>query len=535
MRDWAGSLKQTIAEVRRRRVFRVAAAYLVVSWLLIQVGGTTFEPLGLPPWSIKLLIVLLALGFVPACVLSWIFDIGPRGVERTMPATLATTGPAAAPAIAPAATTAPDKSVAILPFTDLSESKDQGYFCDGLAEEILNALTSVRGMRVASRTSSFRFRDGATDAREIGRLLNVAAIMEGSVRKLGAQVRVTAQLIDAETGYQLWSKSFHRQLADIFAIQEEIARSVAVALRISLRVAEAIDLQRYAPRDLRAYDFYLRGRQLEGGKDRVKFDHAAQMYRRAIEIDPDYAQAHAGLADALIELLSWRMSQSPAVLEEAKAASQKAMALAPELAETHVAYAHTLTIAGQHDAAKAEFEQALQLNPDLYEASYYYARYCFTRGEFAKAVELFEASHRANPDEFQALVLAVNAAERIPDMARAIDLIRRALAAIAHQLEIDPDNSRAHYFAATLHAQMGNKEAGRQSAETALRLRPDAFDTLYNVACYYARAGETERALELLDRAVNTGEGFRDWFDHDADLDTLRPLPRYREIVARLA
>ena len=197
----------------------------------------------------------------------------------------------------------PAASVAILPFTDLSEAKDQDYFCDGLAEEILSALTRVHGLQVASRTSSFRFRGGDTDARDIGRLLNVAAIMEGSVRKAGERVRVTAQLIDAGNGYHLWSENFDRRLEDIFAIQEEIARSVVDALRVSLKTPAQIDLRRYAPRDMRAYDFYLRGRQLEGHTTRASWHHAPQMFRRAIELDPDYAQAHAGLADALTELL----------------------------------------------------------------------------------------------------------------------------------------------------------------------------------------------------------------------------------------
>src|SRR5690242_10397125 len=248
MNDWIGILKQSFAEFRRRRVFRVVAVYVVTGWILIQLGSAVFEPLGLPSWSMRLLLVLLAIGFVLACVLAWVYDIGAHGIERTAPLPQA---PAAV------AEDAPDASVAILPFADLSEARDQAYFCDGLAEEILNALASVRGLRVASRTSSFRFRGGGTDAREIGRALNVAAIMEGSVRKVGDRVRVTAQLIDAGNGYHLWSENFDRKLEDIFAIQEEIARSVARALRVSLKGAAKLDrdCSCNAPSDMRAYEF----------------------------------------------------------------------------------------------------------------------------------------------------------------------------------------------------------------------------------------------------------------------------------------
>src|SRR5690348_4302539 len=227
-----------------------------------------------------------------------------HGIERTPPATAVTDERAAAPGA----------SIAVLPFADLSETHDQAYFCDGLAEEILNALASIRDLRVASRTSSFRFRGGDTDAREIGRALNVAAIMEGSVRKAGDRVRITAQLIDAANGYHLWSENFDRKLEDIFAIQEEIARSVANALRVSLQGASKLDLCGCAPRDMRAYEFYLRGRQIQSVKSSDNWTKAPEMFRRAIALDPEYAQAHAGLADSLAQLLMWRILHGADVL-----------------------------------------------------------------------------------------------------------------------------------------------------------------------------------------------------------------------------
>lgn len=525
MRDWTASLKQGFAEFRRRRVFRVVAVYLVVGWLLVQIGDATFEPLGFPAWAVKLLIVMLALGFVLAVALAWTYDIGARGIERT----------AALPAAdATAATPAPDASIAILPFADLSETKDQDYFCDGLAEEILNGLAAVRGLRVASRTSSFRFRGIATDAREIGRSLNVASIMEGSVRKAGERVRVTAQLIDAGNGYHLWSENFDRRLEDIFAIQEEIARSVVQALRVSLKTPEALDFERNKPRDMRAYEFYLRGRQLQALKSTFTWTAAPEMFRRAIELDPDYAQAYAGLADALIELLQWRIARPDQVLDEALAASRRALQLAPDLAEAHVANANTLHMTGEYEAATAAFERAIALNDGLYEAHYYFARHLFVRGFNGRAVDEFEAAHRARPDEFQALTLAAGAADAMGDTDRMLDLSRRALQHALHEAEIDPENGRARYFAAQLQLRLGDVEGGRRNVEAALRLRPNDFGTLYNVACFHAAAGETDRALDFLDRAISTGQGFRDWIEHDPDLDNLRGLPRFDEIMSRL-
>ena len=534
MRDWTASLKRAFAEFRRRRVFRVVAVYLVVGWLLIQVADATFEPLGLPTWATRLLIVLLALGFVLACALAWIYDLHPGGVQRTTsiastPADCDASGCEVQPPPA-----APEASVAILPFSDLSEAKDQDYFCDGLAEEILNALTAVRGLRVASRTSSFRFRDSATDAREIGRTLNVASIMEGSVRKAGERVRVTAQLIDAGNGYHLWSENFDRGLEDIFAIQEEIARSIVRALRVSLKTPEALDFERNAPRDVRAYEFYLRGRQLQAMKSTFTWTAAPEMFRRAIELDPAYAQAHAGLADSLVELLLWRLAHPGDVLDEALAASRRALELAPDLAEAHVAHANTLHLNGDTVASERAFARAIALNPGLYEAHYYFARHLFAGGQDARAVDEFEAAHRARPDEFQALTLAVMPAQVMGDHARANELARRALQLALAEAEMDPENGRARYLAAGLQLRLGDKEAGRRNIEAALRLRPDDFGTLYNAACFHALAGEPDIALDLLDRAISTGQGFRDWIEHDHDLESLRALPRFREILARL-
>lgn len=548
MADIAARIRKTFGEFRRRRVFRVAAVYLIVSWLLIQVADATFEPMGFPTWASRLLIVMLALGFVLACALAWIYDVQPHGIERTPalpdestgdlrnasnPGRRATDG--VAEAIAPPAATIPDASVAILPFADLSEAHDQDYFCDGLAEEILNALSKVRGLHVASRTASFRFRDGNTAPADIGRQLQVAAIMEGSVRKAGDRVRVTAQLVDASNGYHLWSENFDRKLADIFAIQEEIARNVVSAVRPTLQSPVAFDLQKKAPRDMRAYEFYLRGRQLEGRTTELSWKQAPLMFRRALEIDPEYAQAWAGLADSLCELMMWRMEEAgKGALDEAKAAAHRALELDPDLAEAHVAKAHALSMSGDHAGATESYERALVLDPELYVANYYYARECMTQGRFARAVDLFEAAHRAQPDEFQAITLSVMAARSAGDDVRMKRLAIEALASASHQAEVDPENARAHYMAAGLMMHLGVGDGGREEIETALRMRSDDFDVLYNAACYYALAGDADRSLDLLEEAVSRGRGFLEWIEHDSDFEKVAHLPRFREIVERL-
>lgn len=533
MSGWPQTLKRHIAELRRRRVFRSAAAYLVVAWLLLQIADVTFEPLGLPPWSQRSLIIALALGFLPACALAWIFDLTTRGLVRTEPASAgaALSSAGAAPDSAPMS---PIAAMAILPFADLSEARDQDWFCDGLAEEIIDSLCCVRGLRVASRTASFRFRDGSVDPREIGRLLNVDAILEGSVRKAGQRLKITAQLIDTKDGYHLWSESYERQIEDVFTIQSEIAKSVAQALKFSLTGPALGRSLRYAPSNIAAYEYYLRGRQMAGQISDLTWRTAPNMFRRAIELDPNYAQALAGLADSLAQQLLWRMVPATQVLPEASAAAAKALDLAPDLAEAHVAQGHVRSLAGDGAGATRSFERAIALNPELHEAYYYFARHCYAQGDHARAAELFQQAHRTRPDEYIALALAVGALDAKGDRAGADAMARRALSGLLHQCEMEPENARLHYMAAGLMQRLGRGEEGRTYAEKALRLRPDDFGTLYNVACFYALGGDCERALELLERSIGRGGGYYDWIRHDADLASLRDLPRFQQLLANL-
>ena len=536
------------AEFRRRRLFRAMAAYFVGAWVLLQIANVTFPPLGLPDWWQRALIIALVVGAVPVFVLAWIYDMTAHGIVRTVAAEPAATpsmdklpiidtdggGLVATQAAAADVAAKPDASVAVLPFTDLSPEKDQDWFCDGLAEEIIDALTCVRHLRVASRTASFRYRDGSVDPREIGRQLRVGAILEGSVRRSGERLRITAQLIDAGNGYHLWSESYDRRIEDAFAIQIEIARKVAGALRVSLTGDEAASRERYAPRNAQAHEFYLRGRQLVARVSHSTWQQAPAMFRRAIELDPEYAQAYAGLADALAQNLLWRFARAEDVLPEATRAAHRALELAPDLAEAHVALGHMRSLSGDNDGATRSFERALELNPELFEAYYYYARHCVAHGEFARAAELFRAAFNVRPDDYTVLSLIPAALDSIGEHARADAIAREALAGLKHQVELDPDDVRALYMLAGTFARVGQRDAGIPYVERALKLRPDDYATAYNAACYYSLAGDPERALDLLERAVATGTGSREWFEHDSDLASLHGHPRFVALMAKL-
>lgn len=532
--------KSSFAEVRRRRVLRALGVYAVVSWLAMQVADVTFEPLGAPAWAQRALIVGLVAGLVPAAILAWVFDLSRRGVQRTLPVAGAVPAalsrdapqpalPVATPALSPAVS--PIGAVAVLPFADLSQAQDHRWFCDGLAEEIIESLCCARGLRVASRTASFRFRDGATDPREIGRLLGVDAILEGSLRVAGGRMRVGAKLVDVREGYQTWAETYERPTTDVFAVQREIAESVARAMKLTL-TAPPGGGAKYEPRSLQAYEAYVRGRQLVGEYARIALLAAPEHFRRAIALDSNYAQAHAGLADALALQVQWRFVPAAEALAEGAAAASRALDLAPDLAEAHMAQGHLRSLGGDGAGARRAFERALELNPALFHAWEYYARHCYAHGEHARAAELFERAHRVRPTDFTPLVFVASALHAAGDDVGALAMARRAAEGLLRQCELEPDNLRAHVLAPSVLHQIGRVEEARALAQRALALGGDEWSMLYNLACYHAFAGEHDVALDLLERATAAGGGDPEWLRQDPDLIALHGLPRFEALLA---
>jgi len=539
MADAGSKLQRWFAELRRRKVLRVAGVYLVAAWLAIQVADAVFEPLGVPAWALKLVIVLAALGFPVACALAWAFDVSRKGIERTppLPDDASTPLPAAtvaqAPAL-PAAATPPAASVAILPFADMSPARDHEYFCDGIAEEIINALCCVRGLRVASRTSAFQFKGRSADVREIGKALGVGAVLEGSVRKAGDRVRITAQLVSAADGYHLWSESYDRQLEDVFAIQSDIAQRLVRALRGALTPSENALLERGGTRNAQAYDLYLRGQQLLREYSDGAATAAIPLFRSAIGHDPQFAQAHAGLASALAIKGLWRIDMSEAETVEALGASERALALEPYIPEAHVARACVLSMQGRNDEAARGFEEAIRLNPSAHMTYHLYGRHAFGVGDMEKAIELYRSAIRLEPDDYQSQALLEGPLRSLGRTDEARESNRLAGIAIERRLQRRPDDVRALLLGSVQAAHEGNAERARALGDRAMAARPDDFSTAYNVACAQALLGERDRALELLDRAVRHGRGNLGWIEHDTDFASLRGDPRFEAIVGRL-
>jgi len=438
--------------------------------------------------------------------------------------------PADQPTVKPAA--AP-KSIAVLPFADMSAERENGYFTDGMAEEIINALTTIKALRVASRTSSFAFKATTEDIRQVGKKLDVATVLEGSVRKAGNKLRITAQLVNVADGYQLWSQRYDRDLEDVFAIQDEIAQSIVKALRVILSEDEKRAIERVPTANVEAYDCYLRGRQYFHQFQKQSLEFARQMFAKAIEIDPTYALAYAGLADSC-SVLYTNFDASEANLSNAETASRRALELDPGLAEAHVARGMAVSLHGRHVDAEWEFETAMRLNPQLFDAAYMYGRALTAQGKHEKALKMFERAAELRPEDYVVPGMVGSAYASLGRTAEEQLAYRRQSTASAKRLELNPDDPRALYMGAIALSHLGELTRAKDWARQALAINPSDATVLYNVACMYATSGEAEEAITLLERAVASGFGHWNWIENDSDLESLRGHPRFQALREKL-
>jgi len=425
------------------------------------------------------------------------------------------------------------KSIAVLPFVNMSNDPENEYFSDGIAEEIINALTKVQALRVTSRTSAFAYKGKNEDIGEIGHKLKVATVLEGSVRKAGSRLRVTAQLVSVADGNNLWSERYDRQLEDVFAIQDEIAGSIVKALRIVLSEGEKRAIEAAPTDNVEAYEYYLRGRQFFHQWSRTGIQYARRMFERAIDIDPNYAVAFAGVADCCAFLYMY-WDGSRANLEGADSASRKALELAPEIAEAHASRGFALTLERNYEGARLEFATAIRLNPNLYEAHYLYARAHLQAGNLEEAVREFEEAARVRPEDYQAILLSTGPLKGLGRLDASKAAQRRGLTVVEKHLELNPGDARALYLGSVALIELGERERGLEWAGRARAANESDSLVLYNVACTYAVANLVDKAIDCLDSAIQNGFGHRAWIENDSDLDSLRQDPRFQALLKRL-
>lgn len=509
------NLKNFFAELKRRNVYKVAVAYAVVAWLLIQAGSILFPTFEAPAWIMKVFVAVLLCGFPVALILAWAFELTPQGIKRDEAAAAVhqhSRGRAwlyviiAASALSAGlfflgrytATSkqndSPDRtrSIAVLPFANLSRDPDNEYFADGIQDEIITRLSQVADLKVISGTSTRRYRGARQNLSQIAQELGVAHILEGSVQKSGDQVHVNVQLINALTDAHLWADIYDRKLTDIFAVESEIAKTIAETLRVKLTGAQAKAITARPTENNAAHELYLKGRYFWFKRTAEDLKKAADYFQQAIDADPNYALAYVGLADAFVLVPAYGGASPRECYPKAKVAARRAIELNDDLAEAHASYGKVLW---NHDLdfiqSLAEFERALKLNPNYATAHHWYGnsplaslgRFDQAIAEMKRAVELDPLSLIYNTDLGVTLILARRYDEGIERLQRV--------------LELDPNFYYAHYNLGLALELRGDLAGAIAKYKRARELSDDPVPAAY-LGHAYGVAGRKDEALQIL-------------------------------------
>ena len=570
------------AELKRRNVYKVAVAYAVVAWLVIQAASIFLPAFDAPPWVMKIFIIVIIFGFPVALILSWAFEITPEGIkleseiEPSKSVTRCTGRKIVAVTIAlavvaaglfvyqlvrsktdtsnsPITPTIANKSIAVLPFVDLSEGHNQEYFCDGISEEILDALAKVEGLRVVARTSSFAFKRKSADVSEIGQKLNVQNVLEGSLRREGNRIRVTAQLINARDGFHIWSDTYERELQSVFAVQDEITRAIVDALKVTLAVAPAARPQQ----NTEAYDLYLQGLYLSNKTDEESLRKSLVLFQRALDIDPNFGRAWTGIAKAWL----WLADAYARPLEtwpKVENAASKALALNETDAEAHCYLGEwKRIIGGDPRAEQVELNRAIELAPNLAIAHMFMAAVHSSECELDEAIKEIQIAEKLDPisptviwfavpvyaaaDRFDD---AITAGKRLevnpnyiyfePPLAEAYRLKGDWPAAAAIYEKAQKQTQSASSGLAVTYAKMGRTDDARKILNELIDKSHRQYVSGETIALIYAALGDREEALRWLKVACDEHSAPFYTFACFPDYRPLHSDPRFAELVRRI-
>jgi TolB-like protein/tetratricopeptide (TPR) repeat protein len=580
------------AELKRRNVYKVAVAYAVVGWLLVQIATQVFPFFEIPNWAVRLIVLAIVIGFPIALVVAWAFELTPEGIKRTevadaMPAkpeqkkhvwiyivvigaaisiTLFFLGRFTAKSGRPGGPSLPEKSIAVLPFENLSSDKENAYFAEGVQDEILTRLAKVADLKVISRTSTQRFKSAPADLREIAKQLGVAHILEGSVQKSSDQVRVNVQLINALTDAHLWADTYDRKLTDIFAVESEIAKSIADALQAKLSRAAEHVLASRPTENPEAHELYLKGRYFWNRRTGANLQKAVGYFEQAIAKDPKYALAYSGLADCHVLLPVYPdLGSNPRdELPQALSAAHKAVQLDDTLAEAHSSLARALASSLQLPAAMSEFNRAIELNPNYATAHQWFGECLQSQGRVEEGLAELKRAQELDP-----LSLIINSL-----LGFALDTTGKSDEAIAQlhkTIEIDPNFANAHGLLGNVLERTGQLKEAIAEYEKNMSLGEDAiafaqlarayflagrkgeaqqlWDKLkslserqyvpaYSMAVVQLTFGNQDEAIRLLEKSYEDHAPFDSadlgWILVDHRLDSLRSDPRFKNLITRI-
>jgi TolB-like protein/Flp pilus assembly protein TadD len=578
--------KNFFAELKRRNVYKVAIAYAVVAWLLMQIATQVFPFLEIPNWAIRLVIMLIVIGFPIALVIAWAFELTPEGIKLTESADREAAKPSRNKAwiyvvmitatlsfalffvgryTAPKVTRSSEslaKSIAVLPFENLSRDPDNAYFAEGIKEEVLARLSKVADLKVISIRSTQRSKNSLTDLSQMAQKLGVETFLEGSVQRSADEVRVTVQLVRAESNAHLWADTFDRKLTDIFAVESEIAKAVADTLQAKLTGSEERAISAKPTWNLEAYQLYLRGRYYWNRRTAGGLKKALEQFQQAVDKDPTYALAYTGLADCYAVMEQYAGSPSSETLPRAKAAALHALHIDDSLGEAHTSLGYVNTLSWQFGGAEKEFKRGIQLNPNYPTAHHWYGLpYLSMLGRLDEAMAEIKRAQQLDP---LSPIISANAGNLYVlkrDLNPAIEEFKKVI-------ELDPNFPIARDFLGCAYLKQGHEQeaitelqkgvelSGRASQELgflgygygALGKRAEARALLkeleeryarkespaMHLAAVYAGLGEKDQAFAWLERDFQGRTGLLIFITTLPDYDTLRDDPRYTDLLRRI-
>ncbi len=482
-----------LAELKRRRVYRVAAIYAAVGFVVWQAADFAVPAMNLPESVSGVILLFTVLGFPIAIALAWAYEVRPEDPKPSQPAPKESSAIPEAPVPTGVGAAEHGGSIAVLSFVDMSPDQDQEYFCDGMAEELINALTKVPGLRVAARTSSFHFKGRSEDVREIGRELSVGAVLEGSVRRAEDRLRVTAQLVSVEDGFHLWSENYDRELKDVFAVQDEISRSIVETLRPTLIAEEEPKLVEAPTKSLEAYDHCLRGRHYWEGRYEKGLMTALRYFERAVEIDPEYALPHTGIADSYTVLGMYGFLRPEEARQRAWAAAQRAAELDDLLSEAHASLGlYHMWLVWDWERSAAELQRAVELNPDHGKAYAWLGFLLGLQGRFEEAFHQLAVSRRLDPLSSYVTSLSGTVQTFAGDLTAASEMLEGVVTR-------DPSYLLAVWLLSWTYSHMARHDLAVRMGERALTLSNDAGHFKGSLGLIYGRAGMHDRARAVLE------------------------------------